>query len=121
MNHYNLNYEFYRGEDAYGGTAIKSDKAFKARAVKARAFVNRITFGRVEQIAEWDNNILCAICAVCDVFEAMDAADRNIKSVNNDGYAETYGSTSQSAIERKAYQAARMFLPPALLYAGADL
>lgn len=104
-------YQFYDLE--YKGDAISSEALFDNLEVKAEAYINRITFGRVTVP---DTNVKLAVCAVCDTLQAH-SGHEGIASENNDGYSVNYET---GAIQSAIYNAAALFLPADLLYRGLE-
>lgn len=105
-----IDFEYYA--NSYGGYIITSEKMFDHLALKARAFVNKITFGRITSPTDDVKN---AICAVCDELFFC-AGQGGISSENNDGYSVSYADHSHTAAV--LYAAAVIFLPPELMYCG---
>jgi len=105
-----IDYGFYT--DEYKGNAIKSAAEFSAAAEKAGAYVDRVTFGRIDEPEKIHK---MAVCAVCDVIYKF--PDSNIVSENNDGYSVRYADDLHSK-ERAMYEAVRDFLPADILYRG---
>ncbi len=118
-------YEFYKL--VHHGQMKEED--FNRHIIKASAYIRKITFGRAEDHTESDAVKLSA-CAVCDLYEKDERQraryqGQNITSESNDGYSVSFapeqmsGETAEELLERKAYQAAELFLlPEGLLYLG---
>lgn len=119
-----VDYEYY--SEAFKGTMPQV--AFESIVVKASAFIRHITFNRIcEPISE---DVKDAVCAVSDVIfrdeqYLAETGGKDIRSENNDGYTVTYaaegkdGMTHEEILEKKMYQAARMYLGhTGLLYLG---
>lgn len=102
-------YDFYT--ISYKGTAIPSAVPFERAEVKAEAFINQITYGR---ITEATDDVKKAVCAVCDVIFTYEGRE-GISSENNDGYSVNYEKTN---VRLKMLDAAKLFLPAQLLYRG---
>ena len=106
-------YGFYR--DTFMGTSIP-EADFGSYALRASAFLNYITAGRIAEPCPDAVRL-----AVADVFQKDDERGRktdgmDVKSVNNDGYSVTFasegtdGESAQIVTRRKAYQEAAMYL-----------
>lgn len=117
MNSY-VNYQYYAEE--YRGDL--EEREFDKASLKATAHVRRITFGRADFCAE-DDEVKLATCAVCDII-AEDKQRReanngmNIASENTDGYSVSYiaeqavGESTEELLNRKIYDAAKVYLAP---------
>ena len=103
-----VDYGYYKYR--FGGMAISFPEAFIGASLKAEAYINKITFGRITEVTD---DIKNAVCAVCEVYAAYDGRE-GIAGENNDGYSVTYKDDR----ERQLYEAARTFLPSELLYRG---
>ena len=101
-------FDFYRYE--YKGNRVKDEDAFELYEKKASAYIDKITFGRIEEADEKIKN------AVCSVIEYMALNDRRygISAEENDGYRVTYSKSDTSEL----FKAASLFLPIRLLYRG---
>nr|DAE41484.1 MAG TPA: Head Tail Connector Protein [Caudoviricetes sp.] len=110
-----VDFAYYR--DSYCGRAIVTEEEFNSFAVRACAYVNKITFGRAEATAD-TAGVKNAVCAVCEVLHRYDARE-GISSENNDGYSVTY-KTSSRQVQDRLYEAASLHLSSALLYRGLD-
>ena len=102
-NHYKCHFK---------GNAIPSLEIFDRLKIKASAYVDKITFGRITGVTDAVQN---AVCAVCDVLYNA-SGHEGITSENNDGYIVNYAD--EKAIQKQLYQAAALFLPSELLYRG---
>ena len=96
--------ENYKGNKA-------TEENFYNVALKATKYVDRITFSMAD---EEDENVKNAICAVIDELCTSDALGY-IASESNDGYSISYKNYEKT---QNLYQAAKLFLPPELLYRG---
>lgn len=108
-------YEYYK--NSFLGMLIDSSSVFDSLAVRAQAYIERITLGRAKQSSETDA-VKNAICAVCEVYYQHDAR-AGIVSENNDGYSVTYSSDGRF-VEKLLYETASLYLPAELLYRGVD-
>lgn len=105
-----VGFDYYK--DVFMGSDITSPKDFNKLELRAIAYIDKITFGRICEMTE---SIKCAICSVCDVLKRRGMRG-GIKQENNDGYSVTY-SESFSEFD-DLYMAASVFLPSELLYKG---
>lgn len=105
-------YANYSDYTEYGGKLAEAD--FNALIDKAVAYVHLITLGRAVLDSE---PVKKAVCAVVDVYAANNSG-KTIASETNDGYSVTYateaksGETTETLTNRKAYQAAYIYLAP---------
>lgn len=99
------------------------------RAIReACAFVDQITYSRLQRLAKIPEEAQLAACAVADVVQAKRAAmDKinaaaGVKSFTNDGYSESYADAAQLSDDfaRRMADAAAVYLPRShpLRYAG---
>ena len=108
-------FEYYKTE--FHGTVIASAAEFDSMEIKARAYVDTVTFGRAASAAE-SSEVKNATCAICEIYQQY-SKHEGISSENNDGYSVTYLSNSRLLTGRLA-QAAKVFLPAKLRYRGWD-
>ena len=101
-------FDFYT--DEYKGARIKDEDTFEFYSKKASAYIDKITFGRIEKA---DENIKTAVCNVAD-YMAEKEAIYGIASEENDGFRITYKDDDSSAL----FKTAALFLPVRLLYRG---
>lgn len=114
-------YRFYT--EVYGGTAVDAAR-WPGLALRASAFVDRLTYGRLAAGADVTDAVCMAVCAVAEVEAQLDAAGaaRGVAAESNDGYSVTYeggaARAAQAGADRLA--AAELFLPRThpLRYAG---
>lgn len=119
-------YPFYT--ETYGGTAVDAAR-WPALALRASAFVDRLTYGRLAAGADVTDEVRMAVCAVAEVEAALAEAEagggRGIAAENNDGYSVSYesGAARAEAARRDRLAAAELFLRRGdpLRYAGAGL
>ena len=115
------NYDFYISE--YGGedlTEFQFDRACR----KASAYIDKITFGRADDYeeTEWHELQICA-CEMAEAifaYEANKSHGKDVVSVTNQGYTETYANGAKSEIEYKLGNIANLYLPPYLIEMGVD-
>ena len=108
-------FAYYQNE--FEGRVITSEEEFDSAEVKARAYVDAVTFGRAQAASDTDA-VKKAVCAMCETYFQYGAHD-GISSEDNDGYRVTYLSNSR-LMGNRLYQAAVLYLPPSLLYRGWD-
>ena len=108
-------WDYYLNE--YKGTLIASREEFESLAVKATAYINKITFGRAKTAAE-TAEVKNAVCAVCEVYQKLSERE-GVASENNDGYSVSYSQES-GFLSQSLSGAARLHLPAELLYQGVD-
>ena len=119
-------YAYYKG--AYFGTLIGEDQ-WPAAARAADAYLDLVTFGRLQHGWPVDDDVRMAACAAAEVASRYQAAQAGrtpgLAGFTNDGYSETYtGTTSGLAAQQQAEMAAAvdLYLPRShpLRYAGGD-
>ena len=106
-----VGFDYY--QNVFLGSEITSRKDFDRLQRRAAAYIERITFGRIETMTE---SVKCAVCNVCEVLKRRSARS-GIKSEQNDGYSVTYKDSFQSESDN-LYLAASVFVPSELLYRG---
>ena len=117
-------YEFYA--EVYDGRSIP-EEAFSGAMLKASAYLNRITFGRIQ--VPYPEEVRYAVCELAELQHKYDKeardGNREVKSENNDGYSVTYvtegtdGESPNVVLHRKMYAAAKVWLGnTGLLYLG---
>ena len=115
-------YQYY--SDTYKGSMTEDE--FNRNILTASAYLNKITFGRIEaNISDLSEDIKHLACLCTDEVKALSEANvdgRKVASVSNDGYSVSFadsGNTDiQSDIYSKIYYLARLYLPSEYLYAG---
>lgn len=105
-----VGFDYYK--DVFMGSDITSPKDFSKLELRAMAYVDRITFGRITEMTE---SVKCAVCSVCDVLKKR-IVRSGIKQEKNDGYSVTYSDGFGDYDD--LYMAASVFLPAELLYKG---
>ena len=119
-------YAYYTG--TYCGTLIQEEQ-WPAASRAADAYIDRITFDRLQRGAPVDDAVRMAACALAEVAGRYQAAQAERKpglaGFNNDGYSETYaGNASDLAAQQQTEMAAAvdLYLPRShpLRYAGGD-
>lgn len=104
-------YNWYK--ETYKGYETREEE-FSSLALKASKYLDKITFGRIDDA---DENIKLAMCAVVDEMHKT-AKVSHIASESNDGYSISYKNTGEGV---NLYKTASLFLPPELLYRGAEV
>lgn len=104
--------------ETFGGKMI-NEADFLRLSRLASAYIDQITFGNAQKAT--DEIVLYklkdACCAVCECLQTEENGGE-IASATNDGYSESYVTSSKTS-EQKRYEIASMFLASTgLLYAG---
>ena len=116
-------YNFYIND--YGGSLI-TEAAFPNVILRASAYLDRVTLGRIE---DESNEVKYAACEMAEQQYQSDqkGTAAEIKSENNDGYSVTFvtegkdGQTAAEVLERKMFQTAKKWLGnTGLLYLGVN-
>lgn len=115
-------YDFYTA--VYGGKTISADD-WPALAMRASAYIDTLTFGRLAAGVPVDDAVRLAVCAVAETeqrWAQAEARPAGLASASNDGYSETYANADRLAAQRGADRLAAMdlYLPRShpLRYAG---
>lgn len=119
-------YAYYR--DNFHGSAV-SETDFPGLAVKASAFIDRLTFNRLRSAEVIPDEAKMATCAVAERIQAAEnsgalAVNAAVKSENNDGYSVSYNDFSLVRAQLYAdYEEAVLpyLYGTGLMYAGVDL
>lgn len=119
-------YDYYL--NVYGGQ-ITDSELFDRLAYKASKKIDRVTFGRLKAdgAAQYKNldpdNWEAVNYATCEVIDKLYELERNggkeVVSVSNDGYTETYAQ-SETGVEKLILSAAIESLPYWLIELDAD-
>lgn len=119
-------YAYYQG--TYCGS-LMTEEQWPAASRAADAYIDRITFDRLQRGAPVDDAVRMAACALAEVAGRYQTAQAGRKpglaGFNNDGYSETYtGTTADLARQLQAEMAAAvdLYLPRShpLRYEGGD-
>lgn len=121
---WSVEFDFYVNE--YGGTLIDNSMLWKTCSREAISYINQITYGRLFLKHNVSEYVMMAVCAVADVVRTYQQTyrdyDAGLKSVNNDGYSETYADMDSMSRDYKISlkQAVDTYLPPSdpLRYSG---
>ena len=119
-------YQYYKTE--YYGETIP-EKAFPRMIAKASQYIDNFTFGRItEGDVETFPSISACECEMAEIIckaQTNNMSGKEIKSESTDGYSVTYvtervdGETEESAMRRKLYALAEVYLMnTGLLYLG---
>ncbi len=116
-------FAYYTG--AYQGTRLTEDD-FNAARREAEAYVDRLTYGRLQRGAAADDAVKSAVCAVAETIDryakAADARPIGVTAANTDGYSESYRTDADLLADAEAAKlaAAELYLPRnhPLRYAG---
>ena len=108
-------YHYYT--ETYQGNQIPQD-GWDRVAQQSSAYLDRLTYGRLQRADTVTNAVKNAVCAVAEVFFRYQAAeDQNragILSENVDGYSVSYagGMETSSQQTTELYHAAGLYLSP---------
>lgn len=106
-------FTFY--QETYQGTMNEAD--FNRLAPRASAYLDAITYGKLDAAWQTEERVKCACCAIAEEY-AVTEQGGEITSTNNDGYAESYAVSGRTA-EQRYYQVAALYLGgTGLLYRG---
>nr|DAI95702.1 MAG TPA: Head Tail Connector Protein [Caudoviricetes sp.] len=119
-------YAYYR-DNFHGSTVSESD--FPGLAVKASAFIDRLTFNRLRSADIIPDEAKMATCAVAERIQVVEKSgvlnvNAAVKSENNDGYSVSYNDFSlvRAQLYTDYEDAALPYLyGTGLMYAGVDL
>ena len=122
MNNY-IDYDFYK--ESYGGTSVPQD-SFTRLSLKASAYIDKITFGRIQKIYETDtesegydlpDSIKYAVCMAMEIqHKNQDTDNKTVVSESSNGYSVNYGNIK--SVEKQMYDECKTFIPQLLLYKG---
>ena len=116
-------YTYYKS--TYGGTLL-TEETFPAAERAAAAYIDGLTFGRLQRGAAADDAVKRAVCAVAEVQGRYDCAraerPAGLSAATTDGESESYRSDAELAADlaREKQAAADLYLPRShpLRYAG---
>lgn len=111
-------YDYYVNE--YQGTMSEED--FNREVLKASAYINQITLGRINEItlAKYSEEIKLATCAACDCIY-VDSTGGEVTSESVGSWSRSYGGSGKTS-QQKLYDSAETYLlMTGLLYRGAML
>lgn len=112
-----MNYDFYVNQ--YGGSLIP-EADFKRLAIKARAHIDHLTFGRID----WDmagDNIKTCLCEVCEAEYRSERAENGeaVTSESVGAVKVTYAEGSRKSLERVVHSVvSKYLLHTGLMYRG---
>lgn len=108
-------YAFYTGQ--YQGSTVP-EAAFSSAILKASAFLNRVTFGRISE--PYIEEVRCAACELAEMQYRFDQwrqeGGQEVKGENNDGFSISFvtegvdGESKEAVLHRKMYAAAKIWL-----------
>lgn len=98
--------------DEYLGKKITDSEEFFNVCLRAEAYIDKITMGRIDTVTD---DIKNAVCLICDELWENDKTN-GIKSESVDGYSITLDTDKNR--EDSLYSLARLYLPSYLLYRG---
>lgn len=109
-------YDYYKND--FHGKNIEAEE-FDRLAIKASAFLDVITFNRIEQTQPLADPVKKAMCAVAEMQQIYDAGTGGIVSESVGKESVTYANAENKTIEKESYGAAYPFLiGTGLLYRG---
>ncbi|WP_252247441.1 hypothetical protein [Clostridium sp. ZBS4] len=112
-------YNFYK--ESFGGNTIPEGSFLKFN-LKASAYINKITFGRVKKLEEIPEEVKFAVCSTMEVMKKIEDDGGVISSETEGDHSVSYvDGISTMSEEKKIYETARLFLADTgLLYKGVD-
>lgn len=109
-------YDYYKND--FHGQKITNEE-FDRLAIKASAFLDVITFNRIEQTQPVADPIKNAMCAVAEIQQTYDSGAGGIASESVGKASVTYANADGKTLEQESYNAAYPFLiGTGLLYRG---
>ena len=120
MNSY-VDYTFYK--ESYGGKIPQG--SFLKFSIKASAYIDKITFGRVNKLDTVPDEVKYAVCAVMDFDKKIEDDGGIISSESEGNHSVTYingnAGVSTNTESQQRYEEAALFLSnTGLLYRGVD-
>lgn len=120
-------YEFYVAGYLLGRKPKIPKEDFQFWAMQASSGIQRVTFGRMDDMKEIPEDVKMCCCEVAEkmcVFDSMKEEDgRILQSYNNDGESGTYATTdmTDAALEGNIYRVIHKWLAPSgLMYCGVE-
>ena len=107
-------YDYYEGT-FYGSAVPRTD--FLRLSRQASAYLDQVTFGRIDAYWAADVRVQDACCAVVEELYAQTQGGELV-SAANDGYSETYAASGKTPEQRLQMAAARYLVMTGLLYQG---
>ena len=108
-----VEYEYYH--ETYRGTMGEDD--FGRLSYRASAYLDTVTFGRIEGHWQTDQRVQDTCCAVADELFQQEKGGE-VVSASNDGYSETFVQSGKTP-DRRLYDAVLLYLAQTgLLYCG---
>ncbi len=105
-----VDFAYYK--DEYGGVYIKTEKDFRRTEKFAEAFVDRVTFGRIQRLLTITDLIRDTICYVTDLVAIHnEKKETSVKSESNDGYSISYADVeSDTVLRNEMYNTVRTYM-----------
>lgn len=105
-----VDFAYYK--DEYGGVYIKTEKDFRRTEKFAEAFVDRVTFGRIQRLLTITDLIRDTICCATDLVAIQnEKKGTSVKSESNDGYSISYADAeSDTVLHAEMYNTVRTYL-----------
>ena len=100
-----VDYDYYRG--AYFGDAVP-EADFYSLSRQASAYLDQVTFGRIQGKWVTDSRVKDACCAVVELMRREEQGGE-VASASNDGYSETYVTSGRTTAQRM-YAATEQYL-----------
>lgn len=96
--------------DEYRGSAVP-EAAFAAVCERAGAWLDALTFGRIDRVYAGTAAVRMACCAVCDVLHAHEeAGGRDVARERLDSYEIAYAGGDAAPLRARVLAAARLYL-----------
>lgn len=110
-------FEYYKM--IFYGSKITDCNTFNGLALKASAFLDTITYGRIDKTQPIPEAVKNAMCAVVDVMQVYDSGHGGIASESVGKESITYANAEGKTLEKESYKVAYPFLSgTGLLYRG---
>ncbi|QCT70833.1 hypothetical protein [Eubacterium maltosivorans] len=111
--------DFNYYQNSYFGTEITEERTFNGLALKASAFLDAITYNRIDKTQPIDDAVKNAACAVTEVRKTYDDGKGGIASESVGKASVSYANADGKTLEQESYNAAYPFLiGTGLLYQG---
>lgn len=110
-------YEYY--QNTYCGSNITDENTFNRLALKASAFLDAVTYNRIDKAQLIPNAVKNATCAVVDVIQGYESGESGVASESVGRVSKTYANAEGKTLEKESYAVAYPFLVnTGLLYRG---
>ncbi|MCB6572084.1 hypothetical protein LI142_21530 [Eubacterium limosum] len=111
--------DFNYYQNSYFGESITEERTFNGLALKASAFLDAITYNRIDRAQPIDDAIKNAMCAVAEVWQVYADGRGGIASESVGKVSVTYANAGGKTLEQESANAAYPFLiGTGLLYQG---